>query len=164
MTLVLDKFRSFLPARAKSSPSGWTSFNAVCCHHRGHSRDTRKRGGVRYADGGVVYNCFNCKFTASWQPGRPISNKFRNLCKWLGAGDDDIKELVFEALKTESPEYKPENYKSSVEFTPKELPEGALPISEWLEVELDSDQEEKLAQVVQYLLSRGHDPIDPKFY
>lgn len=164
MTLVLDKFRTFLPARAKQSPSGWTSFNAVCCHHRGHSADNRKRGGVRYTDGGVVYNCFNCKFTASWSPGRPISNKFKNLCKWLGANDNDIKELVFEALKTESPEYKPENFKPTVEFTPKELPEGALPIAEWLDVDLDPELEEKLALVVQYLVNRGHDPVDTMFY
>jgi len=163
MTLVLDKFRTFLPARAKSSPSGWTSFNAPCCHHRGHSRDTRKRGGVRYNEG-VVYNCFNCKFTASWSPGRPISNKFRNLCKWLGASDDDIKELIFEALKTESPEYKPENFKPTVTFTPKDLPEGALSISEWLDVDLDHDLEQKLADVVQYIVDRGHDPTDGNFY
>ena len=163
MTLVLDKFRTFLPARAKSSPSGWTSFNAPCCHHRGHSRDTRKRGGVRYNEG-VVYNCFNCKFTASWSPGRPISNKFRNLCKWLGASEDDIKELIFEALKTESPEYKPENFKPTVTFEPKELPEGSLPIAEWLDVDLDPELEQKLADVVQYVVDRGQDPTDGNFY
>ena len=89
MTLVLDKFRSILP-KTKSSPSGWISFNAPCCHHRGHSRDTRKRAGVMFSEG-VVYNCFNCKYTASWQPGRNISEKLKSLCRWLGANDDQIK-------------------------------------------------------------------------
>lgn len=40
MTLVVDLFRTLIPARAKASPSGWTSFNAPCCGHRGHSPDT----------------------------------------------------------------------------------------------------------------------------
>ena len=119
MTLVVDKFRTLIPPRAKSSPSGWTSFNAPCCAHRGHSPDTRKRGGLRFDDG-IVFNCFNCKFTASWQPGRPITNKFKNLCKWLGASEDNIKELVFEALKTEAPDYVPTVQEIKVEFTPKE--------------------------------------------
>jgi len=163
MTLVLDKFRSLLPSRAKSSPSGWTSFNAPCCHHRGHNADKRKRGGIRF-DTGVVYNCFNCKYTASWQPGRPLSNKFKNLCRWMGASDDDIKEMVFEALKTESPEYEAHTYEEKVEFTERELPEGALPIVEWVEAELGDDLAIKLADVIEYVLERGFNPTSGDFY
>lgn len=163
MTLVLDKFKTLLPARAKQSPSGWTSFNAPCCHHRGHSPDKRKRGGIRF-DTGVVYNCFNCKFTASWQPGRPLSEKFKNLCRWLGASDDDIKNLVFEALKTESPEYIPKEFKEKIEFTEKELPEGSLPISSWLEVDLEDEQAIQLASVIEYVLGRGFNPTSDDFY
>jgi len=163
MTLVLDKFRSLLPARAKSSPSGWTSFNAPCCHHRGHSPDKRKRGGIRF-DTGVVYNCFNCKYTASWQPGRPLSEKFKNLCRWLGASEDDIKDMVFEALKTESPEYEAHTYEERIEFTEKELPEGALPIADWLEVELDLNLETNLAFVVEYIVNRGFNPTSGDFW
>ena len=160
MTLVVDKFRTLLPPRAKSSPSGWTSFNAPCCGHRGHSPDTRKRGGLRF-DQGIVYNCFNCKYTASWQPGRPISNKFKNLCKWLGASDDDINTLIFEALKTEAPDYINTAQEVKVEFTEKPLPEGALPIAEWINI---SEVSEQLAPVAEYLVSRGLDPLDENFY
>ena len=162
MTLVVDKFRTLLPPRAKSSPSGWTSFNAPCCGHRGHSPDTRKRGGLRF-DNGIVFNCFNCKFTASWQPGRPITNKFKNLCKWLGASDDDIKELVFEALKTEAPDYVPSTQESKVEFTDKKLPEGAMPISEWLEMYND-ETAVFLDPVIKYISDRGFDPLSENFY
>jgi len=163
MAFVLDKFKSLLPARAKSSPSGWTSFNAPCCQHRGHAADKRKRGGVRF-DTGVVYNCFNCKYTASWQPGRPLSNKFKNLCKWLGASDDDIKVMVFEALKTESPEYEIKQFEEKITFTEKELPQGSLPIAEWLDVELENDQAIQLAAVVEYILERGFNPTSGDFY
>ena len=163
MTLVLDKFRTLIPARAKTSPSGWTSFNAPCCHHRGHSTDKRKRGGLRF-DMGVVFNCFNCKYTASWQPGRPISGKFKSLCIWLGANEQDINQLIFEALKTESPEYQPREVSETVTFTPKALPEGALAISEWLDADLSTDEEASLAEVVKYVVDRNYDPLSNNFY
>lgn len=161
MTLVLDKFRSLLP-KTKTSPSGWTSFNAPCCHHRGHNRDTRKRAGVMFTEG-VVYNCFNCKFTASWQPGRNITDKFKTLCRWLGASDDDIKQLVFEALKTESIDYEPEHYVERVRFTEKELPEGAQSLSYWIDSNIEGI-DEFIRPVVEYVLDRGHNPLDNNFY
>ena len=127
MTIVVDKFRSLLP-KLKTSPSGWMSFNAPCCHHRGHRSDTRKRAGVILSEG-IVYNCFNCKFSTGWKPGSTLSPKFKTLCQWLGASDDIIKELTFEALKTESEEYVPTEYvEQKIEFTDKELPEGAMPL------------------------------------
>jgi len=105
MTLVVDKFRSLLP-KIKNSPSGWMSFNAPCCHHRGHRADTRKRAGIMLSEG-IVYNCFNCKFSTGWKPGSTLSPKFKTLCQWLGASSDTIKELTFEALKTEGEGYSP---------------------------------------------------------
>jgi len=167
MTLVLDKFRSLLPPKTKTSPSGWMSFNAPCCHHRGHKADTRKRAGVTFGEG-VVYNCFNCKYSTSWQPGRPISEKFKNLCRWLGASDDDIKDLIFEALKTESSDYQPEVYEPKVTFTKKELPEGAMPLAEWgnlLTGELEEKVGEDFKNVLRYLIDRGYEnPFDYDFY
>lgn len=165
MTLVVDKFRTLIPPRAKSSPSGWTSFNAPCCQHRGHSPDTRKRGGLRF-DNGIVYNCFNCKFSASWQPGRPITNKFKNLCKWLGASVDDINTMIFEALKTESPDYQFEIKEPKIEFTDKPLPEGALPLKEWADMvdDMPEDYQPKFIEIIRYVVDRGYDPYDGHFY
>lgn len=162
MTLVLDKFRSILP-RTKTSPSGWISFNAPCCHNRGHSRDTRKRAGVMFSEG-VVYNCFNCKYTASWQPGRTLSEKFKNLCRWLGASDDQIKEMVFEALKTESLDYEPEHFVEKVKFTEKELPEGAMSIEDWINSAYLSDISADIGPVIDYVYSRGFDPLSKNFF
>lgn len=162
MTLVVDLFRKLIPARAKSSPSGWISFNAPCCEHRGHKHDTRKRGGLKISDS-IVYNCFNCKFSTGWKPGTPLSAKFKSLCAWMNASDDDIKQMIFEALKTESAEYVPEVKEHHVTFTEKELPEGSLPLSEWMQVD-DPDVEHHILEVVQYLLDRGFDPLDNNFY
>lgn len=162
MSKVVDLFRSLLPSRSKTSPSGWVSFNAPCCHHRGHSADTRKRAGVRF-DNGIVYNCFNCKFTTGWQPGSPIGEKLKSLCKWMNASDDIIKEMIFEAIKTEAPDYEKEKYEAKIEFTEKPLPEGALSIKDWISVK-DEEIENKLSSVLTYLVDRGFDPLDSGFF
>ena len=163
MTLVVDKFRALLPPRAKHSPSGWTSFNAPCCHHRGHKSDTRKRAGIRFDGAGIVYNCFNCKFTTGWQPGSPFGEKMKTLSRWMGAGEDTVKELVFEAMKTEGEEYRPETSVPHITFTDKELPEGAMPISKWLEM-YDDTIGDLINPVVDYVLGRGFDPLSKDFY
>ena len=164
MTLVVDKFRTLLPPRAKNSPSGWTSFNAPCCQHRGHSPDTRKRGGIRFDGNSVVYNCFNCKFSTGWQPGAPFGEKMKTLARWLGASEDTIKELVFEAMKTESEEYKPEEHQSQIQFTDKELPEGAMSINEWVNSSYLPDVSEDLGPVIDYVYNRNLDPLTNDFY
>lgn len=165
MTLVVDKFRTLIPPRAKASPSGWTSFNAPCCHHRGHAQDTRKRGGLRF-DQGIVYNCFNCKFTASWLPGRPVSGKFQSLCRWMGGSEDDIKQLIFEALKTESPEYEHKIEEAKVAFEPKELPEDSKTLWEWAcdPMSLTEDLRQNLIDTIQYVINRGFDPNSKQLY
>ena len=164
MTLVVDKFRSLLPPRAKHSPSGWTSFNAPCCHHRGHKQDTRKRAGVRFDGNGIVYNCFNCKFSTGWQPGSTLGEKMKSLLRWMGASDDTIKEMVFESLKTESEDTLQTETQTKIEFTEKELPEGAMPIHEWVSnANLDSVAD-LLEPVIKYLVDRGFDPMNTNFY
>jgi hypothetical protein len=119
-----------LPGRRKASANGWISFNAPCCIYHGESADTRGRGGVILnADGGVSYHCFNCNYKTSYAPGRPLSYKFRKLLSWLGASDNDIRQLVIEAIRVK--EFveitKPEAVKEEVESTyrPRPLPAEA---------------------------------------
>jgi hypothetical protein len=113
---------------------------------------------------GVVYNCFNCKYTASWQPGRNISEKFKSLCRWLGANDDQIKELIFEALKTELTDYEPDHFVEKVKFTEKELPEGAMSINEWVNSAYLPDISADIGPVIDYIYSRGFDALSEHFY
>lgn len=165
MTLVLDKFRLLLP-RLKSSPSQWASLNAPCCHHRGHNRDTRRRGGFKF-DYGIVYHCFNCKFATMWEPGRPLSDKFKSLCSWLGATDNEINELVREALQTEASSTQTQIEPERIVFPDKQLPADSLPLHEWMAAS-ESDLGEKLynqfLSVVQYTYDRGFDPLSNNFY
>jgi hypothetical protein len=164
MTLVVDKFRSLLPPRAKHSPSGWTSFNAPCCHHRGHKQDTRKRAGVRFDGDGIVYNCFNCKFSTGWQPGSTLGEKMKSLLRWMGASDDTIKEMVFESLKTESDDFQQTEVQTKIEFTEQDLPEGAMPIHEWVSSSNLDSVADLLEPVIKYLVDRGFNPMDNNFY
>ena len=62
-TVISDSVVSLLPPRRKTTPSGWTSFDAPCCVHNGESQDKRGRGGIiTQGDGSVSYHCFNCNF------------------------------------------------------------------------------------------------------
>jgi hypothetical protein len=168
MTSVVDLFRSLLPPRTKSSPSGWTSFNAPCCHHRGHKQDTRKRAGIRFDGEGIVYNCFNCKFSTGWQPGSPFGEKMKTLARWMNADEDTVKKLVFESMKTESAEYQPSPSEYKIEFTDRALPEGALPLSEWASLvkgEVEEELGNDFVAVLEYIVSRGYNnPFDYNFY
>lgn len=93
---------SYLPAKRKQTPSGWVSFNAVCCAHNGNNLDKRQRGGIKLSDQGWSYHCFNCGYTASFVLGRTVSFKARRLLSWLGVPDAEIDMLNLESLKHKS--------------------------------------------------------------
>jgi hypothetical protein len=44
------------------------------------------------------------------------------------------------------------------------LPEGALPLVEWLDASLTNDEEQRLIEVVEYVAKRGYDPVSSHFY
>ena len=82
---IQQTFVSRLPTKRKTTPSGWTSFNAPCCHHFGESADTRGRGGVRIPpDGGIQFHCFNCGFKANYTPGRNLNFKMKKIFRIHG--------------------------------------------------------------------------------
>jgi len=93
---------SLLPGKRKTTPSGWISFNAVCCAHRGQSLDRRQRGGIKVTDLGFSYHCFNCQFTASFVLGRQLGFRARQLLTWLGVSDSDIDQLNLDSLRHRS--------------------------------------------------------------
>ena len=130
LNIISDFIKGILPTKKKTTPSGWTSFNAPCCVHNGESPDTRGRGGLTAnPDGSVSFHCFNCNFKASYQPGRHLTFKFRKLLKWLGADDTDIKRLVIEAIRVRElvnpEEVKAEAEEEKIDFKVRDLPEDA---------------------------------------
>ena len=149
MSLIIDTVQLYLPPRRKVTPSGWVSFNAVCCHHNGTSADNRQRGGIMVNEG-VSYHCFNCGFKASWQPGRKLSVKLKKLMQWLGVSDDAITKCSLEAMRIEEDSsYKGERNLIPV-FIDKAMPIGTKPLSEWI-----TQSPEELIPVLEYLASRN---------
>ena len=149
MSLIIDTVQSYLPVKRKVTPSGWVSFNAVCCHHNGTSADNRQRGGIMVNEG-VSYHCFNCGFKASWQPGRKVSVKLKKLMQWLGVADDTITKCSLEAMRIEEDSsYKGEQSLIPI-FIDKALPIGTKPLTEWL-----NHPSDELVPVLEYLASRN---------
>ena len=145
---------SHLPSKRKKTPSGWTSFNAPCCHHNGETQDTRTRGGIMYqADGTVQYHCFNCGFKANYTPGRYLNNRFRKLLTWLNVSSSEIGKLSMQAMRLAqeiTPETKTQQYQD-INFKYQALPKDATVVT---------DQKD----CVDYIASRGFTTQNFSFY
>lgn len=155
-----DLFRQWVPASARVSPSGWYSYNAVCCHHRGHRADTKKRAGVKYENNGFGYHCFNCGFSASWQPGQLLSNNLRNWLRWSGADQDTVMKINFSLLRNRDEQDRAlaPLIKS---FEDRPLPSTLMNLADTRAVEQYYDI---TAPVYQYLIDRGLGDRLDRFY
>jgi len=130
MSIVSETVISYLPAKRKTTPSGWISFNAPCCVHNGETQDTKQRGGLIENGDGVSYHCFNCGFKASWQPGRTLNYKMRKLLRFLNAPDDEINRLSLEVLRlTEGVETQQHSVKLPT-FETVQFPDNTIEIAE----------------------------------
>lgn len=154
MNQIQSALLSLLPPRRKTTPSGWISINAVCCHHRGQTQDNRGRGGVFIKpDGGWTYHCFNCNFRTGWTPGHYLSSNARYLFAWLGLGETDVQRLNLEAVRLRQGLLPAENMVlPDYTLEPRELPDNSQPIDQWLE---DGCRDPELLSVVEYILNRG---------
>ena len=142
MSIIIDTIQTFLPPKRKHTPSGWISFNAICCD------DKRQRGGIIVKGDNASYHCFNCQFKASWQPGRLLSIKFKKLLKLLNVPDEQINKCSLEALRL----------KESVEVTEvkslipilhtKDLPLGYVLLK-------DNLDNSACHPILEYIYSRG---------
>jgi hypothetical protein len=151
---IVDTIYSYLPTKKKMTPSGWTKFNAVCCHHNGTSADTRARGGFIRNGDGCSYHCFNCGYKASYQPGRHLTRKMRSLLSWLGAPDDAISKLSLEALKIQEDQQILETI-SLPTFDDRPLPDQSMTIDQALVV-----NPEAAILAADYILNRGFDILN----
>lgn len=153
---------AILPPKKKNTIGGWTSFDAVCCHNRGESRDTRQRGGVILKGDAWSYHCFNCGFKAGWSQGKLLSKNTKDLFRWLGMPEEQVAKLGLYALKLK--EDQPTVHKE-LKFDLKEidLPDGTLSIKQWLESPGVENITSDLIPVMDYVLSRGFDPLDENF-
>jgi len=162
MSLISDTILQYLPGKRKQTPSGWISFNAVCCD------DKRQRGGLIFNAGDAVsYHCFNCQFKASWQPGRQLTQKMRKFMRELHMPDDVINQLALEAMRLN--ETGTTEVRSVVpKFDARALPLDAISFEElttFLKLpDGDYAVPTKFAESVAYLVERKIDPFAYPFY
>jgi len=127
---------SFLPVKRKQTSSGWISFNAPCCIHRGDTQDKRQRGGIKPSpDGSWSYHCFNCGYTASFVLGRNLTFKARKLLEWMNVPQEEIERINLESLKHKSIEgllgerQQVVNQLQNIVFEDRDLPADTQPLS-----------------------------------
>jgi hypothetical protein len=153
MSLIADTLLSYLPGKRKTTPSGWISFNAVCCS------DDRGRGGFIVNGGDAVsYHCFNCGFKCSWQPGRHISQKMNKFMRDLSIPDDIINQLRLEALRLD------DNNTTEIRSIIPKFDERALPMDSVPITDLLDNPPDKLIPVLEYMVGRNLFPEDYPFY
>jgi len=153
MSIVSDTITAHLPSKRKTTPSGWTSFNAPCCVHNGNTADTRGRGGLISEGDTVSYHCFNCGYKASWQPGRPVSHKLRKLLQWLNCSDDTITKLTFDVMRINEGVEVQERKVNLPTFNTVPLPDDAVRLADYQWAEPGTIPEH-MVNVFQYMLER----------
>lgn len=154
MSLISDALLMSLPSKRKTTPSGWISFNAVCCD------DKRNRGGFIVNSGdGVSYHCFNCGFKCSWQPGRHVSKNMRKFMRDLHMSDELIGKLSLEALRLQEETSSTQTTELIPKFDARAMPMDAEPIEKFLDA-----IPAKLEPVLYYLADRKIYLEDYPFY
>jgi hypothetical protein len=88
-----------IPGKKKLTQSGWHSFNAVCCHNRGHKPDKRGRGGIRMDGDNWSMHCFNCGFKCGFMLGKSITKNTKQLLSWCGIDEQQIQRWSLESLQ-----------------------------------------------------------------
>ena len=160
MNIVIDSILAHLPQH-KSIPSGWTTFNAVCCHHRGHRPDRNHRGGIIVkSDVAITYHCFNCRFKTTWVVGHTLSNGMKSFMSWLGISDSLIAKLSLEAIKFLNHDSLVEYQNLIPSFTQRRLPDQSQLLTDVVNTGLDDN----VIKILEYLDSRNLYLSDYKFY
>lgn len=158
MSVVIDTVLTYLPSKRKTTPSGWLSFNAPCCHHNGTTTDTRLRGGLISNPDGVSYHCFNCGYKASWQQGRNLSHKMRKLLQWMNAPDDVINKLALTVMQENEGMAVTQQLVEIPTFNTVPLPEDVIKVTDI------KDFDKHSLAILEYMASRNLQVDDTTYY
>jgi hypothetical protein len=118
---------TIVPGRKKLSHSGWHSFNAICCNHRGHKADKRGRGGICLDGDNWSMHCFNCGFKCGFTLGKSLSKNTKQFLIWCGVDEQQIQKWSLESLQHKDllSYVNVKKQKSKVKFKEHLLPEEA---------------------------------------
>ena len=158
MSIVAETVLTYIPAKRKTTPSGWIGFDAPCCVHNGETRDTKARGGVIQEGDNISYHCFNCGFKCSWQPGRTFSHKMRKFLQWVGTPDDVINKVALDVMRLNEGVEARERIALMPSFTSVPLPDDAVRIQD-----IQTHTKHSLA-VLEYMAARNLNLDDTNYY
>ena len=164
MSIVSDLLNIYLPAKRKTTPSGWTSFNAPCCIHNNENADTRGRGGLITEGDVISYHCFNCGFKASWQPGRNLSYKFKKLLGWLNTPDNEITKLALDVMRSNEGVEVQQHKVELPEFSTVQLPDEAVRIADIPDYNENNKYFKYFLDVITYMSQRNLNLDDIDYY
>lgn len=119
---------SIVPGKKKLTQSGWHSFNAVCCHHKGHKPDKRSRGGILMDGDNWSMHCFNCGFKCGFTLGKSISRSTKQFLQWCGIDEHQIQKWSLESLQHKDllSYIQVKKNKKKIKFKEHTLPPGEL--------------------------------------
>ena len=158
MSVVNETVLTYLPPKRKTTPSGWLSFNAPCCHHNGTTTDTRLRGGLISNPDGISFHCFNCGYKASWQQGRNLSIKMRKLLQWLNAPDDVINKLALTIMQENEGVQVTQQLVEIPKFNTVPLPDDAIKVADI------TDFNKHSLAILEYMALRNLQVDDTTYY
>jgi DNA primase len=152
---MLFDILTIVPGRKKLSHSGWHSFNAICCNHRGHTIDKRGRGGIRLDGDNWSMHCFNCGFKCGFTLGKNLSKNTKQFLNWCGIDESQIQKWSLESLKHKDllSYLQVKKNKLKVKFKDHTLPEGEM-------IDIGNSSHKVY---VDYLKQRCINPIDYPF-
>lgn len=105
------------------------------------------------ATGTCSNHCFNCGWTSSYTPGKPLYPKFQKLLLWLGVDEYTLSKLKLESLRDLDDAHAPKDTKVHRGIKAIEMPECELIASS-----IDTHKAS-----VEFLKSRGFEPDDYPF-
>lgn len=164
MSIVNEVLNLYIPSKRKTTPSGWTSFNAPCCIHNGERPDTRGRGGLITEGETISYHCFNCGYKTSWQPGRNLSQKFKNLLEWLNAPDDVITRLALDVMRENEGVYVQKHKIELPLFDNVALPKDAIKLTDIPDYNEHNLSFKHFLSVIEYMATRNLNMDDTNYY
>lgn len=117
-----------ISGKKRLSQSGWYSFNAPCCHNRGHKPDRRSRGGVKQDGENWSYHCFNCGFKCGFTLGKSLTKNTKQFLSWCGVDELQIHRWNLESLQHKDllSLVRVKKEKSKIKFKEMSLPEGEI--------------------------------------
>ena len=173
INMIADKLKDAILSNIgtlKPAPKNWQKRCCMLCTTRGHSVDKRFRFGIQFTADKILINCFNFGFSASYNEGESLSNNIKLFLKFIHVNDRFVKEIEFEIFKNKNSlsevrdgvisktiEYK--NYEKIWHLI--ELPKDTLPITTWLEYNLD---DHNFLNVVEYAISRKIYDLDRYYW